>query len=61
MSQPSLVLVIATLVGLLALVLGVVLFRGRQAVVRRIEGLFRRPRKPAKHPDAAHYYKPYWS
>jgi hypothetical protein len=27
---------------------------------RRIEGAFRRPPRPAKAPDADHYYRPYW-
>jgi hypothetical protein len=27
---------------------------------RRVEGLFRRPPKPARAPGPDHYYRPYW-
>ncbi len=50
--------VVAVLVVLAAI--AVVAIR-RQAVVRWVESLFRRPPRPARKPGSGHYYKPYWS
>ena len=63
MSQPILIAVLAV-VGLLALgllALVVVAVASPDAVRQRVLAAFRRPAKPARTPDAKHYYKPYWS
>jgi hypothetical protein len=62
MSQSMVVtLVVAgALVALLA-VGTVLLSRDSVASRRWVEGLFRKPRKPAKPPGQDHYYRPYWS
>ncbi len=60
MSIPMTVTLVA--VGALALVaaLAALLLRG-PGPKRRIEGLFRKPPRPAKPPAPDHYYRPYWS
>ena len=47
-------------VGALAIV-AAALFVRAPALAKRIEALFRRPRKPPKPPGPDHYYRPYWS
>jgi hypothetical protein len=49
-------------VGLLALgaLVAAVLMRAPGAA-KRVEGLFRKPRKPPRPPGPDHYYRPYWS
>ena len=63
MSQPILIAVLAVAgllaLGLLALV--VVAIASPDAARQRVLAAFRRPAKPARTPDAKHYYKPYWS
>ncbi len=62
MSYPFVVLLAAAAVVLLAVLAGgFLLARHREQAIRRVEGLFRRPPKPAKGPGRDHYYKPYWS
>jgi hypothetical protein len=63
MSQAILIPVLAVL-GLLALaVVAVVVMAvaSPEATRRRVLAAFRRPARPARTPDAKHYYKPYWS
>jgi hypothetical protein len=61
MSLPMVVTLVA--VGaLLALVVVVAALALRDpGPKRRIEALFRKPRKPPKSPGQDHYYRPYWS
>ena len=62
MSQSILILLIAAGAVLALLVLVVVFtMRDPRGAARRVESLFRRPRKQPKQPGANHYYKPYWS
>ena len=62
MSQSILILLIAAGAVLALLVLvAVFAMRDPRSAARRVESLFRRPRKPAKQPGSNHYYKPYWS
>jgi len=49
-------------VGALAIVaVAAALLVRAPALAKRIEALFRRPRKPPKPPGEDHYYRPYWS
>ena len=52
--------VVGALVALLV-VAAVLVLRDPVASKRRVEALFRKPRKPAKAPGQDHYYRPYWS
>lgn len=62
MSVPILVALVATgLVALAVVVLVVLAVANPEASRRRVLGLFRRPRRPARTPGQDHYYKPYWS
>jgi hypothetical protein len=62
MSQSMVVtlVVVGALVALLV-VAAVLALRDPAASRRRVEGLFRKPRKPARPPGQDHYYRPYWS
>jgi hypothetical protein len=48
-------------VGVLALVAAAALLVRAPGLAKRIEALFRKPRRPAKPPGPDHYYRPYWS
>ncbi len=62
MAHPILALLAAAAVVVLAVLAGgFLLQRHREQAIRKVEGLFRRPPKPAKEPGRGHYYKPYWS
>ena len=63
MSQPILIPVLAVL-GLLVLAVVavvVVAIASPDATRQRVMAAFRRAPKPARTPNARHYYKPYWS
>jgi hypothetical protein len=62
MSQSMVVtlVVVGALVALLV-VAAVLVLRDPAASRRRVEGLFRKPRKPPQSPGPDHYYRPYWS
>lgn len=45
----------------LVLVVAVLVLRDPVASKRRVEALFRKPRRPPGSPGADHYYRPYWS
>ncbi len=60
-SLPSLLAVAGAVLGLALLVVLVLVLRDREATLRRVRSLFRRPPRPAKVPGPDHYYKPYWS
>ena len=58
--------IVVTLVAVGALaallvVVAVLALRDPVASKRRVEALFRKPRKPPKAPGQDHYYRPYWS
>jgi hypothetical protein len=53
-------LAVGALVALLVVV-AVLALRDPVASKRRVEALFRKPRKPPKSPGQDHYYRPYWS
>ena len=58
--------IVVTLVAVGALaallvVVTVLALRDPVASKRRVEALFRKPRKPPKAPGQDHYYRPYWS
>jgi hypothetical protein len=62
MSQSMVVtlVVLGALVALLV-VAAVLALRDPAASRRRVEALFRKPRKPPQPPGPDHYYRPYWS
>ena len=45
----------------LLVVVAVLALRDPVASKRRVEAVFRKPRKPPKPPAQDHYYRPYWS
>lgn len=61
----SLPILLALFAGgaLLVVVVAVValVLRDPEASKRRVEALFRRPRRPPLTPGSDHYYRPYWS
>ncbi|HXY38966.1 MAG TPA: hypothetical protein VEQ10_04805 [Vicinamibacteria bacterium] len=59
MSQTVVITVAVLLVAVLAAV--VLLARHREAAVRFVLSLFRRPPREPRRPGSDHYYKPYWS
>jgi hypothetical protein len=60
MSQ-TLLLVAGAIVALVVLAAFVLILSKRQAAVRWVESLFRRPPRKPRQPGSDHYYKPYWS
>ena len=62
MSQSMVVtLVVAGALVALLVVVAVLVLRDPVTSKRRVEALFRKPRKPPKSPGQDHYYRPYWS
>jgi hypothetical protein len=59
----SIVVTLTVLGGVLALlvVVAALALRDPAASKRRVEALFRKPRKAPKAPGEDHYYRPYWS
>jgi hypothetical protein len=59
----SMIVALVVVGALLALVVvvGALALREPGAAQRRVEALFRKPRKPPKPPGEDHYYRPYWS
>jgi hypothetical protein len=57
----NLSILIAVVVVVAALTLAWLVLRDRDALLRRLLALFRRPQKPGQTPGSRHYYKPYWS
>ncbi len=54
-------LVVAIALVALLIVVAALVLRDPAASKRRVEALFRRPRRPSKAPGQDHYYRPYWS
>jgi hypothetical protein len=62
MSQSMVVtLVVLGALAALLVVAAALVLRDPAASRRRVEALFRKPRKAPKPPGPDHYYRPYWS
>ncbi len=59
--SPTAVLTLAVVLLLAVLAAVVLLALRREAVVRFVLSLFRRPPREPRRPGPDHYYKPYWS
>ena len=61
MSLTTLLTILGAGLALVVVALGAYVLFNAGSVQRRIEGLFRRPERPAKTAGDEQYYRPYWS